>query len=249
MLHRKDIVFTKPPIFRPGIEEYATAHTSPVAGELHQIQQRTQRECPQWADIASTSIQAVFLGMLVSLAQARNVLEVGTFTGHGAVAMASALPADGRVVTVDSFVADEQARAVAKSAFDASPHGHKIRLVEGDALDVLGEVNGPFDIIFVDADKPNYQRYFDRIMQRRLLSPHGLLIFDNTLWGGAVTDPPPASGVELDRTTDADEWLRAMRGDWARHLAAFNASITADPRVENVLLTVRDGMTLIRHAR
>lgn len=247
VFHRKDIVFTKASIFQDGIERYADDHSTPASAETINILQATQRDCPEWANIASTSTQVSFLAMLVSLIGARRILEIGTFTGHATVGMAERLPADGQLVTLDSFVADDRARNIAKSAFAESSFEDKINLVEGDAMDSLQELDGQFDLIFVDADKPNYANYFNTVLDRELLAPHGLLVFDNTLWGGAVLSPAEAD-TGFEEAADGDAWLTGMQRDWARSLVAFNAQVAAEPRVEAVLLTVRDGMTLVRRA-
>jgi caffeoyl-CoA O-methyltransferase len=175
------------------------------------------------------------------------VLEVGTFTGHATVGMAAELPETGQVVTIDNFSADDRARTIAREAFAHSPYGHKIRLIEGDAFATLSSVEGDFDIVFVDADKPNYIAYYECILQRGLLRPDGLLVFDNTLWGGTVLDPPD-SVPSLDDAT-GDEWMSRMIAGWSQHVAMFNEHVLRDPRVTSVLLTVRDGMTMITHAR
>lgn len=250
MFHRKDVTFSKSSVFQPGVEEYAERHSSPPPAETSYVQRRTYKECPEWANIVTSPLQLALLRMLASLTNARRVLEVGTFTGHATLGIASCLPADGTITTLDNFVADERARQIAKGAFDASPHGDRITLVEGDALDSLNEINGAFDLIFVDADKPNYINYYSAILDRNLLSANGLMVFDNTLWGGLVVNPPEQTDSDFDNVTlDGSEWLRRMQVDWGRHLIDFNTHVANDPRVEKVLLTVRDGMTLIRLLR
>jgi caffeoyl-CoA O-methyltransferase len=249
MFHRKDIVFTKPSIFKPGIEEYANQHTSLPPLETAIIQDRTIENCPEWANIATTPLQLTFLRMLTSLVRARRVLEVGTFTGHATLGIAEALPDDGRIITLDNFIVDERARDVALAAFASSEHAQKITLIEGDALETLEHVDEVFDLIFVDADKPNYINYYERILNRGLLAEHGLMVFDNTLWGGIVTRPPEGpSGTLVDHEGDPVEWLHRMRVEWGWCVATFNNQVDRDSRVENVILTVHDGMTLIRHA-
>lgn len=248
MHHRKDVIFTKPSIYQPGIEEYAEHHTTAPPSEVTAIAKRTATDCPEWADIASSSLQASFLTMLVELVGARRALEVGTFTGHATLAIAAALPPDGRIVTVDNFVADAKARDIALSAFADSPHGHKVELIEADAAAALNELDGPFDLIFVDADKPNYMTYYERILGGGLLAPHGLLVIDNTLWGGEVVHPSDPDGP-LEEAANGHEWVERLRHDWGRHVVAFNDRVAADPRTETVLLPVHDGTTLVRLAR
>jgi caffeoyl-CoA O-methyltransferase len=248
MFHRKDITFSKPSIFREGIEEYASRVSTAPGLEAQKIALETSEKCSQWADIASNAIQARFLSMIVSMTGARRVLEVGTFTGHATVEIAAALPEDGTVTTIDSFVADGTAREIATSAFAASAHRDKIILLEMDALAALDQVGTDFDLIFIDADKPNYRKYFDKIIGEGILHRDGVLLVDNTLWGGRVLSATRGD-YDLGTEVDGQEWVENMLNEWATHVIDFNAYVMNDPRVDNVMLTVHDGMTLIRHAQ
>jgi len=158
--------------------------------------------------------------MLAAAIGARRVLELGTFTGFSALMMAAALPEDGRLITCDL---DPEAIAIARSFFARSPHGHKIEVREGPALDTLKTLEGPFDFVFIDVDKENYMRYYEAVLP--MLASNGLIAVDNVLWSGRVLDPEE-------------------RDDKA--IAAFNEHVQRDPRVTNVILTVRDGVMLIR---
>ncbi|MGH3500007.1 MAG: O-methyltransferase [Nocardioidaceae bacterium] len=249
MYHRKDVTFSKPSIFRAGIEEYALRVSTAPSDEVAKIARETVEKCPQWADIASYPIQAKLLSMLVAMTRARHVLEVGTFTGHATLEMAEALPEDGSIVTIDNFVADEHAREIATTAFRAHEHGHRIELLEMDALSALEVVEGPFDLIFIDADKPNYKSYYEKIVGDELLARDGVLLIDNTLWGGRVLDLD-ATEITSDTGTEltGQDWVDNMLSTWGQHVIEFNEHVLDDPRVENVMLTVHDGMTLIRHA-
>jgi caffeoyl-CoA O-methyltransferase len=160
------------------------------------------------------------LRLLIRSIRASRVLEVGTFTGYSALMMAEALPADGELITLE---VDPKAEAVARRYFAESEHGRKIRLLMGPALETLGTLAGPFDFAFVDADKQNYRRYYDRVVP--LLRPGGMLAVDNVLWSGRVLDP-------------RDEETRAIH--------ELNERARTDPGVEHVLLTVRDGVLLVR---
>ncbi len=151
------------------------------------------------------------------------MLELGTFTGFSALMMAAALPPDGQLITCD---VDPDATAVARSFFDRSPDGHKITIRLGPALETLRTLDGPFDLVFIDADKTSYPAYYEATLP--LLAPNGVIAVDNVLRHGRVVDP-------------TDE------GD--RQTAAFNDQVQRDPRVTNVILTIRDGVMLIRHAR
>jgi len=242
--YRSDAVFKKPSIFRDGIDAYVRSVSTAVDGRLADLARQTADEVPEWADISTSAVQVAFLQILISTARMRRVLEVGTF---GTVAMAAALPADGEIVTVDSYVTDGRARVVAEKAFQSSPDRDKIKPVVEDALVGLRSVTGPFDLIFLDADKPNYITYYETILSRELLTPNGLIVVDNTLWGGEVLAPrevPPST-----EAVSGQEWVERMFAEWAASVVAFNQHVAQDPRVRNVLLTVQDGMTLIQRAR
>lgn len=194
----------------------------------------------------SSTVQASFLNMLVTVSGAGCVLEVGTFTGYSTLAMATAMPADGKLITIDNYSADEKAREVALAAFVLSPHGGKIQQLEGAAIDVLPDLKNSFDLIFLDADKPNYITYFNNIIEHSLLAKNGLLVVDNTLWGGRVMDAGKEY-IPFDGAP-ANEWVEKMLASWAVHVAEFNSFVAADERVDSVILPIHDGMTLIRHA-
>ena len=172
----------------------------------------------------SGAVEGRLLEMLVFATGARSVLEFGTYSGYSALSMARALPADGRIVTLE--VSEEHAE-FARRHIAASAYADRIDVMVGPALDSVAQLAGPFDFVFIDADKPNYRNYFEAVLPK--LSERGLIAVDNTLWSGAVLDP----GSE-----DASESTRA--------LAAFNDMVVQDERVNCVMLTVRDGVTLIR---
>ncbi|MCZ6650647.1 MAG: class I SAM-dependent methyltransferase [Acidobacteria bacterium] len=203
----------------PDLEQYAARHTTPEPELLAELRAATHASMalPQ---MQVGLVEGSFLKMLVALTSARRVVEVGMFTGYSALMMASALPADGRLFTCD---VDPEACAMARSFFARSPHGKKIEILMGPARETLPRIPGPVDLVFIDADKAVYPHYYDQIVDK--VRPGGLLVFDNMLWSGEVLDP-------------ADEDARA--------LVATARQVQNDPRVENVLLTVRDGMLLAR---
>jgi caffeoyl-CoA O-methyltransferase len=166
--------------------------------------------------------EGTLLGMLVRLSGARRVLEIGTFTGYSALCMAEALPKTGRLITCE--INPERAD-IAQSFFDRSPHGRKIRLHLGAALETLADLpaSATFDFVFLDADKENYVNYYEAVLPR--LRPGGVIIADNVLWSGRVLAPK--------RKTD-------------RAVVKFNKHVHRDPRTECVMLPVRDGVSLIR---
>lgn len=201
----------------PAVEQFARDHTEPES-ELHiRLREETHRatERPQMqVDV----IEGRFLGALVRLVGARTVLEIGTFTGYSALMMAEGLPDDGRLITCD---VDPKAEAIARRYFSESPHGQKIEIRMGPALETIRTLSVPLDLVFIDADKANYSNYYEACLP--LLKPGGLIVADNVLWSGKVLDPK-----------DADDHA----------IVAFNRMVQSDPRVENVCLTVRDGMML-----
>jgi caffeoyl-CoA O-methyltransferase len=207
------------PLFDPALERYAHDHTKPRSGIFDELREVTYASM-QWPDMQVGRVEGALLAMLVRLMGARRVLEIGTFTGFSALSMAEALPEGGELVTCDI---DPEATKVARSFFDRTPHGSKIRIELGDALETLKTkcAGPPFDLAFLDADKERYVAYYELVLP--MLRPGGLLVADNTLWSGKVLTPKE----ETDRA-----------------ICAFNDHVNADPRVENVLLSVRDGMML-----
>ena len=158
------------------------------------------------------------LELLVWFGRPQRVLEIGTFSGHSALSMAAALPEGGRI---DTCELDPERAAFAQRYFDRSPYGSRITLHVGPALETLAQLDGTFDFVFIDADKEGYVDYYEAVLPR--LSERGLIVADNTLWSGQV--------LESDGP-----------------IVRFNEHVAADPRTVQVLLSVRDGMTLIRRA-
>ena len=206
----------------PDIEAYAAAHTSPVPDLLLELEQRTKDEFGVLAGMLSGQTVGHLLQMLVFATGARRVLEIGMFAGYSAQMMAAALPADGKLITCDI---DPRAIALAKEFFARGPYGHKIEVREGPALDTLKALEPGFDLVFIDADKRNYINYYEAALP--LLSPRGIIAVDNVLWSGNVLDPKQPDDHAI---------------------VAFNDHVRADTRATCVLLPVRDGVTLIRHA-
>lgn len=201
------------------IERYAEEHTEAVDPLFEELREETHRAMSS-PGMQVGRVEGTFLKALTALSGARRALEIGMFTGYSGLMIAAGLPEDGELVTCD---VDPKAEAVARRYFARSPHGKKITVRMGPALATIATLKGPIDFVFLDADKENYSNYYDAVFP--LLSPGALLVADNVLWSGKVLEPKEA--------TD-------------RAIVAFNDKVAADTRVEKVLLTVRDGMFLIR---
>lgn len=199
------------------IEQFAREHTTAESELFTRLREETYRTMAS-PQMQVDRIEGEFLNMLVRLTGARRVLEIGTFTGYSALMMAAGLPDDGRLITCEI---DSKAAAIARRYFAESPHGSKIDLRMGPALETIKGVTGPVDLVFIDADKPNYSNYYEASMV--LLKTGGLLIADNVLWSGKVIDP---------------------KDDNDHAIVAFDRLVQSDRRVENVCLTVRDGIML-----
>jgi caffeoyl-CoA O-methyltransferase len=199
------------------VEQFAHDHSEPETDLYSRLREETYRvmDRPQ---MQVGLLEGRFLKMLVRLTGARNILEIGMFTGYSALMMAEALPDDGRLITCEI---NPKAEAIARRYFIESPHGKKIDIRMGPALETIKTLPGPFDLVFIDADKPNYCNYYQACFP--LVKPGGSIVGDNVLWSGKVINP---------------------RDDDTRAIVAFNDLVQSDPRVENVCLTVRDGILL-----
>lgn len=209
----------------PELEAYVAAHTT-REGELYaRLRAETQAglDSPQ---MQVGPVEGAFLRLLVGLLRPRTILELGTYSGYSALAMASALPPGGELITCDI---DPIATAVARRYFTEAGYNDRITLRMGPGLDTIRQLAAEgrrVDLVFIDADKGNYVHYWDAVLP--LLPVGGLVVADNTLWSGKVVDPRDASDHAIVR---------------------FNARVAADPRVEHVLLSVRDGIMLARKLR
>jgi predicted O-methyltransferase YrrM len=207
-------------IVDPRVEEYAEEHTSPD-GELFERLAAETREKTTAPQMMVGRLEGRFLGVLIRSLRARRVLELGTFTGYSSISMALALPADGGVITCD---VNGETTAIARRYAEEAGVADRIDFRLGPGLETIAQLDEPFDLVFVDADKENYVNYYEATLP--LLAGGGLMVVDNTLWSGRVADPE-----------DEEETTRAIR--------ELNDRVRDDPRVENVLLTVRDGMNLV----
>jgi caffeoyl-CoA O-methyltransferase len=204
-------------ILEPQLAAYVERLTSPHDPLLAELSEETARSLGS-EEMLSGPVAGRLLELLVWIGRPRRVLEIGTFSGHSALSMAAALPEDGRI---DACELDAERAAVAQRYFDRSPHGSRITLHVGPALETIAKLEGELDFVFIDADKDGYVDYYEAVLPR--LTERGLIVADNTLWSGSVVDG---------------------EGPVVR----FNEHVAAEPRTVQVLLSVRDGMTLIRRA-
>jgi predicted O-methyltransferase YrrM len=214
-----------PELVSDAVESYAEAHTTPPVAHLRALAEETRAtlESPQ---MLTGAVEGRLLEFLVFLAQPALVLEIGTYSGYSALSMAQALPEGARIVSCE--LDPERVAFAARHIADAGM-ADRIELRQGPALETIAALDGPFDLVFIDADKPGYLAYYEAVLPK--LSPRGLIVADNVLWSGLVADPP---------SDDDTESTIALR--------EFNDHVAADERVVSVMLTVRDGVTLIRRA-
>ena len=205
----------------PEIEAYAEAHSMPESAFCRALREETYRTM-EWPQMVVGPLEGAFLKMMAQLVRATRVLEIGMFTGYSALCFAEVLPDDGCVVTCEI---DQEPAALAKTFFARSPHGKKIDVRMGPALETLGTLSGPFDLIFIDADKINYPHYYERALG--LVAPNCVILLDNALRDGEVLKRPAP-----EPSTEA--------------IQALNRTIAADPRVTAVLVTIRDGVLVVR---
>jgi caffeoyl-CoA O-methyltransferase len=199
----------------PKVDEYAEAHTTP-SGELFERLAAETREKTTLPQMMVGEVEGRFLEFLVRLMRARRVLELGTFTGYSSLSMARGLPEGGRVISCD---VDQETTAIARRYAEEAGLADRIEYRIGPALETIAQLDGTFDLVFIDADKPNYRNYYEAVLPK--LSDNGLIVADNALRDGWVLE-------------DGDEPMKE-----------FNDHVRNDPRVECVLLTVRDGMLLV----
>ncbi|MFC1886847.1 O-methyltransferase [Thermodesulfobacteriota bacterium] len=204
------------------MEQYMEEHTDDISPLLVELIRETEKKTGK-AYWSIGKIEGIFLQLLVKISNAKNVFEVGTFTGYSALMIAEALPEDGRLVTCE--INNEYAD-IAKQYFNKSPHGYKIRLELNPAHITLGGVAAEtMDFVFIDADKPGYRKYYDEGL--RILHRGGLIFVDNVFWRQKIFSPK-------------------IKNENARAIAALNDKIKQDKRVEKVMLNIRDGVYLIR---
>jgi len=203
----------------PDLEKYIEDHSLKLPSVLDEIERETYWKTP-YPQMLSGKIQASFLHFMVKMIRPRRILEIGTFTGYTAVAMASAMPPQ---CVLDTVEIHETTASMARNFFSRTPWKNRIRLHVESASEFLKKAKGPYDFIFLDADKENYPLYYDLL--KPLLSSDGLWITDNVLWNGKVLQPRDAASRAID---------------------AFNRKAAEDPETEQMILPIRDGLMLLR---
>jgi caffeoyl-CoA O-methyltransferase len=204
---------------KPGIEEYALGKSEKHNAILDELMKETHATM-EYPQMLTGPIEGQFLKMMVKVTGARRVVEVGTFTGYASLQMAEGLPADGKLITLDL---NPVCLALARKYFAKSEYGKKIEIIEGAALESIAKIEGPLDLVFIDADKGNYLNYYEALLPK--VRSGGVILVDNVLWSGGVLEP---------------------KSDDDKAINAFNDRVSHDDRVDKVLLTVRDGVFFIR---
>lgn len=207
--------------FQPDIQVYCDAHTSPESGVLSELNRDTHANV-LYPRMLSGHFQGRLLSMISHMIRPAFVLEIGTYTGYSALCLAEGLADGGKLITIDCN--PEQEERIRKY-WKLSGMEDRMQFIVGDALNVIKTLSQTFDLVFIDADKENYLRYYELVLDK--IRPGGFILVDNVLWSGKVIEQ--GSG---DKTTAL--------------LKQFNDHVMADERVEKVMLPVRDGLTLIR---
>ena len=202
------------------LEQYITEHTSSLGSLMDELERQTWRDImlPQ---MLSGKVQGQFLKLISQIHKPINILEIGTFTGYSALCLAQGLSENGKIITIDI---NEELYDMANSFFQKSGFSNQIEYKIGDAKAIIPSIEEIFDIVFIDADKQNYSLYYDLVFDK--VRAGGLILADNVLWSGRVIDTNP------NKDTKA--------------LIDFNEKINKDNRVENIILSIRDGIMMIR---
>jgi predicted O-methyltransferase YrrM len=203
------------------IEEYARLFSDEPSDLLQSLDRETHARILQ-PRMLSGHLQGRYLSMISKLISPQLIVEIGTFTGYSALCLAEGLKPDGRLISIDI---NEELESFTRSFFDRSPFAKQIDYRIADAQQELANINGPIDLVFIDADKRNYAKYFDLVIGK--MRPGGLILVDNVLWSGKIIDP-----TALDKSTNA--------------LREFNQKCMDDSRVEKMLLPLRDGLYMLR---
>ncbi len=206
------------------LEKYIHENSSPEDALLHELDRQTHLRVLN-PRMISGHIQGKLLELIVKMFRPKSILEIGTFTGYSALCMAAGLD-DG--ATIDTCEVDDELEPLAQSFFDRSPHGKKIRLHIGSALEIAPMLGKQFDLVFIDGDKREYPTYYNMLMDKGLVHSGSVMLADNILWYGKVVQPV------------------AHNDHHTRALIEFNRMVVEDDRVESVILPLRDGINIIR---
>lgn len=204
------------------IQDYSAQHTSPAGELLEKIDRETNLNVLR-PRMLSGHVQGRILSMFSQMIKPNRILEIGTYTGYSALCMAEGLNETGKLITIDI---NEELEPIVQKYFDESPYKDQLQYLIGNAMELIPGLEEIFDLVFIDADKTNYSNYFDMVIGK--VAKGGFIIADNILWSGKVTSTPK----DNDKDTKA--------------LIAFNQKVHNDPRVENVLMPVRDGLMILR---
>lgn len=204
------------------IVNYATEHSQKEPELLQELFRETWQKAlvPR---MISGHFQGRVLSMISKLTRPKTILEIGTYTGYSALCLAEGMQEGGILHTIDH---NEELHDFQKKYFDRSPFKDQIRQHVGEALQIIPTLSGPFDLVFIDADKANYSNYFNLVIDK--INPGGILLSDNVLWSGKVTSTPDEKDLDT------------------KELIIYNKLLNEDPRIETVLLPIRDGLTLSR---
>ena len=203
------------------LSEYIERHTTPADDVLQELYRETNLHVMN-PRMVSGQVQGRFLQFICQMMQPKNVLEIGTFTGYSAICMARGVGDDAKITTIE---ANEEYEDIIRKYFAKAGVEDKINLILGDAKSVIPTLSGPFDLVFIDADKISYPTYYEWVIEK--VASGGFILADNVIWEGKV----------LNQNTKEHDTQAIIR---------FNQMVTDDPRVENVLLPVRDGLMMIR---
>lgn len=205
------------------LQQYVESHTSPEPAILKKLNRQTNAEVLM-PRMLSGHFQGRVLSMLSHMIRPRRILEIGTYTGYSALSLAEGLEEDGLLITIDI---NEELEGMVRNYFQESGFAEKINYIIGDGRNVIPALNDLFDLVFIDADKINYLQYLEMVIEK--VRKGGIIIADNVLWSGKILSN---SDKKMDKDTAA--------------LMEFNSFVQNDPRVENVLLPIRDGLMIIR---
>jgi caffeoyl-CoA O-methyltransferase len=206
----------------PNLEQYILDHTDPEGNVLEDLNRYTHVNILN-PNMLSGHLQGKILEIISRMVRPARILEIGTYTGYSAICLAKGLQEGGELITIDL---NDELSEINNSYFQKAGLENRIKLLNGDALTLIPDLPGPFDLVYIDGEKTEYVAYYRVVFDK--VRPGGYLLADNVLWGGKILDPES----EMDEST--------------KDILAFNELVTKDPRVINVLLPVRDGLMIMQ---